>query len=100
MRVIVVCPDSMVGQFLMSGASAPQDLAIMFTDEGVRYNESQLYYDDKTPVYEQHDIPQLLDTIAASCPVRTAHAMHCPQVWPASASTVPDFIIVATCKPQ
>jgi hypothetical protein len=56
---------------LMSGATAPQDLAIMFIDEETRFKESQWFQDDKTPAYGQPDIMRLLDHIAVACPVCT-----------------------------
>lgn len=69
----------------MHAATALQDLAIMFIDEEVREDQLQLYEDDTAPYYGQPDIPRLLDSIAASCPVRRAHSKHCLQTWQSAA---------------
>jgi hypothetical protein len=55
----------------MIGGIALQDLAIMFIDEKVRIDDDQWLQDARAPVYEQPDLPRLLDRIAVSCPVCT-----------------------------
>ena len=83
----------------MPAATVLQDLAIMFIDEEVREDQLQLYQDDTAPYYGQPDISRLLDSIAASCPVRTAHSLRIVcRPGHLQHQHVPDIIRVATCQ--